>query len=63
MAVYQGGERTENIISRRHFGTDSSYNPNSPAKFPSVPIFLVCVPISLNSLNVQNSAILDFDHF
>ena len=34
------------------------------AKFPSVPIFLVCVPISLNSLNVQNSAILgNFDHF
>ena len=28
------------------------------AKFPTVPIFLDCVPIFLNSLNVQNSAIL-----
>ena len=28
------------------------------AKFPTVPIFLDCVPTFLNSLNVQNSAIL-----
>ena len=28
------------------------------AKFPTVPIFLDCIPTFLNSLNVQNSAIL-----
>ena len=32
--------------------------PTFYAKFPTVPIFLDCVPIFLNGLSVQNGAIL-----